>query len=173
LKGQGFFQVSKTKQPFTVQTENALITVLGTRFDVRVWEGKTRVIVTEGLVKIAPLAQTADTVLLNKNEISEVIGASRPTIPRTIDVNHALSWLEGKLDFRQTSLAEIIQELQRHYAVPISLQHNNLGCLTVTGSFEQMPVETVLASICLTLDLDYVYIAGKYIIMNKHGSQSK
>jgi ferric-dicitrate binding protein FerR (iron transport regulator) len=74
--------------------------------------------------------------------------------------------LEGRIVFDQTSLTEVVSELQRVYNVMIELSNPALGAHTITGSFHRKPIESVLASICLTLDLQYSKRDGKFVISN-------
>ena len=67
----------------------------------------------------------------------------------------ALGWLESKLRFDQTSLNEIIAELEMVFGKKIKLSDPQLGKLTVTASFKEQDFQSVLKSICLTLDLQY------------------
>ena len=77
-----------------------------------------------------------------------------------------MGWLDNRLMFNKTPLTEIIGELQRYYNVTITIENINADSLTVTGVFDSMPIEQVLFSICLTLDLQYYKTAGVYMIHN-------
>ena len=81
-----------------------------------------------------------------------------------VDVGNMLGWLDGKIVFEQTNLAEVIAELQRVYDVSIELSNPALGQMTITGAFQNKPIESVLASICLTLNLQNRKEGGKYLI---------
>jgi ferric-dicitrate binding protein FerR (iron transport regulator) len=50
------------------------------------------------------------------------------------------------------------------YKVTIELSDPALGQDTITGSFHRKPIESVLASICLTLDLQYSKQDDKFVI---------
>src|SRR5699024_4703253 len=58
LQGEAFFEVTTTGEPFKVLTRNALVTVMGTRFNVRSpaknTKARTTVFLEEGKVSFAP-----------------------------------------------------------------------------------------------------------------------
>ncbi len=162
LSGEAFFNVKKDKRPFVVITDNAKTTVLGTRFNVWARYGKTRIIVKQGSVRFEPIHSEDEAVFVTKEKMSEITADSPPERPRSIETDDHLGWLVGKLIFRQKPLNEIIGELERHYGVSIGLAVQDTGLSTLTGSFKDMPLDTVLTSICLTLNMKVVKEDGRY-----------
>ena len=166
LNGEAFFAVQKDGRPFIVQTDNALVTVLGTKFDVRGRDSLTRVRVYRGLVKLARIPDDSNSVVLAKGQESEVFADWQPIPPRNIKIDKLPGWINGKLDFVKASLGDILGELERYYDVKIKLESRDLSDKTLTGSFDNMSVETVLSSICLTFGLHYKTVDGFYILTN-------
>lgn len=165
LVGEGFFEVARdTLHPFLVNTANAQIKVLGTKFSIWARQEETRVIVREGRVALRDEKTPSAAVELTANQMSVRRKQEAPELPRPIDAGYALGWLEGRLVFDQASLAEVVEELQRVYNVKIELAHPRLAQNTITGSFNRKPVESVLASICRTLNLQHRQEGGKHII---------
>jgi ferric-dicitrate binding protein FerR (iron transport regulator) len=165
LTGEAYFEVTHDERPFYVNTGNAQIRVLGTKFGIWARDAQTRVTVREGRVALRALEMPpATAVELTANQTSICRQQNPPEPPRTSDAGHLLGWLEGKVVFDQTSLAEVAAELQRVYNVTIELTDLKLGMHTITGSFHRKPIESVLASICLTLDLQYSKQNGKFVI---------
>ena len=143
LSGEGFFDIVTDKRPFVVITNNARTTVLGTQFNVWARDKRTRVIVKEGRVRLQAIHSREIVVDIGKGEMSEISGDCSPRAPQPIDVDHRLGWLEGRLTFSQTSLMEVIAELERYYSVHVKLENQALKDATMTGSFEGMPIDTV------------------------------
>ena len=165
LSGEAYFEVTHDNRPFYVNTGNAQVRVLGTKFGVRAREGQTQVTVREGRVSLRGLtAAPATAVKLTANQTSVCQQQNPPAPPKTIDAGQALSWLEGKIVFEQTPLTEVIAELQRVYNVTIELSNPALGQNTITGSFHNKPITSVLASICLTTNLQYKNEGNKFVI---------
>ena len=168
LKGEAFFSVSKSTKPFIVRTENARTKVLGTKFNVWARGEITRVIVKEGRVNLIPNDGRANGVTLSQNQISSVTKNQQPTSPEHINADMLLGWLSGKLVFVQTPLGEIIGEIERYYDVRISLTNDEMKDYTVTGSFNNTDADSVIAMICLTLNLDHKKVNNGYLIETKN-----
>lgn len=165
LSGEAYFEVYHDNRPFYVNTGNAQVRVLGTKFGVRARDEQTQVTVREGRVSLRGLrAAPATAIQLTANQTSVCQQQNPPTPPKTIDADQALSWLEGKITFDQTPLTEVIAELERVYNVTIELANPALGQNTITGSFHNKPVTSVLASICLTTNLQYRNEETKFVI---------
>ncbi len=165
LTGEAYFEVTHDNRPFFVNTGNAQIRVLGTKFGIWARDEQTRLTVREGRVSLRALElPPVAAVELTANQMSVCRQQNPPESPRAIDAGHLLGWLEGKIVFDQTSLTEVVAELQRVYNVTIELSDPALGKHTITGSFHRKPIESVLASICLTLDLQYSKQDDKFVI---------
>ena len=119
LSGEGFFDVQQDQQAFIVQTPNAAVTVLGTRFNVRAEQTAsgvlTSVTLEEGRVE---LRSDAGSVVLEPGQRSSV-GAAEPTPPESADFQTALAWRPKTLAFIDIPLADIFDEIVRSYNVRI------------------------------------------------------
>ncbi len=167
LQGEAFFSVAKKNIPFVVSTQNAKTTVAGTQFDVWSRGGETKVIVREGVVKVCPKGESNKAVRLTKNQVSVVVGNKKPTVQENINTGFLLGWLHGNLVFDKTPLYSITGELEKYYNVPVAIEGDNLRNYTLTGSFKDMSIDSVLSMICLALNIKYVKQNGKYLIKSK------
>ena len=165
LTGQAFFEVIPDGRPFFVQTKNAQVQVLGTGFDVRARDLRTCVIVKHGKVALLSSKLPLDSgVVLTTNEMSICQENESPTPPKPVDAEYILGWLEDRIVFENTPVKEIAGELQRIYDVKIKIEVAVSNELTISGEFEQEPVDEILSSICLAMDLKYYYKNGVYLI---------
>ena len=155
LSGEAFFDIAHDERPFTVITENAITTVLGTKFNVRARDEETRVIVKEGHVRLRSAHAEDGDVILSKNQMGQITRSVPLESPKPVDAKHRLGWLENKLVFVKTPLKEILGELERYYDISIESIDKELNQKTITATFEDLPAETVLSSICLTLNVQY------------------
>lgn len=115
LTGEAFFEVQPGAAPFTVATHNARITVLGTAFNVRAWDGETAVALVEGRVRVAAGAATAelapgDALTIAEGAITARGGAA----------DREVAWRQGALSFDDRTLASVLAEVERRYAVRIA-----------------------------------------------------
>jgi ferric-dicitrate binding protein FerR (iron transport regulator) len=156
LTGEAFFSIKKDGRPFVIKTENAVTMVLGTKFNVWARENETRVIVKEGKVSLADNIIPEHKVFLEKNQTSTVVGDSQPTEIENINADYSLGWMDGKIVFNNTAMEEVLDELQRHFNKTIKMSNVQTNDLTLTGKFDNEEIDSVLAKICLALDLKYV-----------------
>ena len=166
LNGEAFFSVKKDGRPFIIYTNNAITTVLGTKFNVWSRGAETRVIVKEGKVSLAENIDSTQKVYLTKGELSKIVEKNAPTIPSKVDADFMLGWLDGKLVFERTPLSEIAKDLERYYNVKVNLANNNISRLHLTGTFDNENIDSVLTKICLALNLNYTKNNENYSIKN-------
>lgn len=168
LSGEALFEVAHEARPFVVQTENARLQVLGTHFNVYARNQKTRVIVLDGKVALQSINPNAgNPVIVTKNQMSSCIGNLPPESPQTVDTQYCLGWLNNKITFLRTPLKEITEELERIFDVNIEVANPAIASRTVTisGISEKENVESIISSICMTLNLKYIYRDGEYRIV--------
>jgi transmembrane sensor len=168
LKGEAFFSVKKDERPFTITTQNAKISVLGTKFDVWTHENKTRVVVKEGKVNLSQKGIGAEGVNLLRDQLSIIKENENPTSPKQIDPEYFLKWMHGNLVFYQSSLNDATDELEKFYDVKIDFANDSLKNFTLTGTFKNNNIDSALSMICLALGLDYETQRSKYIIKSKN-----
>jgi transmembrane sensor len=166
VNGEAFFDVKHGDKPFVVSTGEARITDLGTRFDVWARDHRTRVVVEEGLVRLDRSGSEAG-VILAKDQISSIADGRVPEAPSTVNAERMLGWLSGRLVFDRTPFSEIIGELERTFNVHVALADTGLARKTVTADFRNPSLETVLASLCMTMNAKYRVASGHYIISSE------
>lgn len=138
IKGEAFFEVRKDeKRPFIVQTDGIGIHVLGTTFNVDAEPEKTEVTLVTGkvgLYKNENRSQTADRIL-SPGERAIFYKSENTLRVSTVRPENTTSWITGKFIFRDSSLEEIMQELQRAFHVKIHIGNDNLRHQTFNADF--------------------------------------
>lgn len=118
LKGEAAFNVAHdAERPFYVHAGNAIIRVVGTRFNVRSWEANQNVVVTvaEGrvLVGLADSLQSP-TTLLTKGEQSTI--TSNQVLPKKyVDPEQYFAWMKNEIYFENAPVKEVVSQLERWY----------------------------------------------------------
>jgi transmembrane sensor len=168
LNGEAFFSVTRNKIPFVITTENAKITVLGTKFDVLSRDESTRVVVKEGKVNFSSKNLNSDGIYLTKDQLSSITKNSEPTPAKEVDAGFFLGWMKGNLVFYRTPIGQIANDLERHYNINISLQEDSLKDYSLTGSFNNNNADSAVSMICLALGLDFEKQNNIYIIKTKN-----
>ncbi|MCY2953153.1 MAG: FecR domain-containing protein [Planctomycetota bacterium] len=111
ISDQGTYEVELSKgelyvevlpgHPFTVRTGNALLSVTGTKFDVKTDSQKTELALLKGSVRLSSLSQ-GQAVDVTAGCRSGVLGEAGPTVPVAIDATAITAWA------RDVSLANAV-----------------------------------------------------------------
>jgi transmembrane sensor len=156
LEGEGLFEVSMdSRRPFIIYAQDALIRVLGTRFNVRAWQNskKVEVVVSRGRVSLGPeLAAARDAVVISEGQLSTLPEGQMPTQPQTVDVEKHFIWLDREADFRDVPLQEILFQLERWYDVRFVLRDRSIALVRLTVYIDNRPIDEILELIAALTD---------------------
>lgn len=114
LRGEGFFEVvHRENLIFTVHTDKADISVLGTEFDVRAYTDEKEVMTTlvQGVVGVSS-GGTYDR--LKPGEQARIAGKGEVRVAE-VDIYPFIAWKNGRMVFENERLEKIMAELQRWY----------------------------------------------------------
>jgi ferric-dicitrate binding protein FerR (iron transport regulator) len=172
LEGEGYFEVAPNPdKPFIIHANDALIKVLGTKFNVRAWRENKRVIVAvaEGKVSLKPEIQTHDNanVIIAQDQISILEENKNPSTPQYVDINQHLSWQKKEMYFKSVALCEVLDQLERWYDLIFHLTDTEFASQRVTLFIENKPVEEILEVIALVNNFKYEQ-NGKEIIFSSN-----
>ena len=146
LKGEAFFDVAKNKKaPFTVNTTDMRIKVLGTRFNVSSYNNdkNASVVLEEGSVSIyKKSAKNGKSIILKPGE-QFVLEKDNFSIKQAIVEKH-IAWKKRKLHFSNDRFEDIIKEMERYYNLKINLNSSDLNNNRFTGTFTSETIEEVL-----------------------------
>ncbi|MEM8814489.1 MAG: FecR domain-containing protein [Pseudomonadota bacterium] len=162
LEGQALFDVeSDHERPFIVFAGDRRVTALGTKFEVRVDRQDVTVTLLEGKVEVAELSLTAAPQHAEPVKAIELEAGQRIdgdlNEARAIsgdDLSRALSWRQGRLEFRDERLSDVIYEINRYSIDAVRLSDPKLGELRVSGSFKAGSVENFVSALTSIYPLD-------------------
>lgn len=160
LEGEALFEVASDKQrPFEVQTDRSVTRVLGTKFNVTAYpeEEEVQVVVSEGKVMLGSsgTAQSPEVKLIRKQK-GMVDSRGEVIASKISDLDIYLDWSRGRLTFRDASVQEMARRLERWFNIKVIIDEGvSTQNRSLTGSFKDVPLSSVLHSIALSLDMDY------------------
>lgn len=146
--GEAFFRVAHAERPFVVTAGPLRIRDLGTAFNVRRTGDRVTVAVTEGRVRVSPLAGGSDgTVELGAGR--EVSFDPDTQAMRILDVDPAAAtaWRDHRLEFVNEPLSSVLENVNRYSARPIRLDDPALGRLTFTGTVQVDTIDSWVAAL--------------------------
>lgn len=159
--GEVFFDVAKDSlRPFCVESAGNLVKVLGTRFDIRHYEGEPyRAILLSGSIHLCGQGQT---VLLNPGEQASLL--DNRWVVEKADLE-AIGWIDGYFLFKNCSLEHIMKELARWYNIEVfyadSRKQNEYYSFEIERSCSLKQVMEILRK-TRTLDVE---INGRTVII--------
>ena len=160
LKGEAYFRVAKGKV-FDVVTAHGTVTVVGTEFNVKARGNYFEVVCYEGIVKVASDNKTrqllaGDTYRILNDKFSE---------DKTNDIKP--QWTTNRSRFKAVSFKEVINELERQYAVKVTFKDVNASRL-FTGVFPHNNLENALFAITQPMNLTFEISSPNQVLI--HGN---
>jgi ferric-dicitrate binding protein FerR (iron transport regulator) len=159
LKGEGFFEVKPNPQkPFIIHANNAVVQVLGTKFNIRAWKEnkKVEVVVAEGKVSLNSKNRDFENAVILTRGFSSILPENGlPTKPQQIDINKRLGWMHNEVIFDNAPLSEILFQLERWYDVQFELADTSVAAEHLTVHIQNQSLEDILELIGALTDLHY------------------
>jgi transmembrane sensor len=170
LAGEAFFAVVRDPRPFTVETGDAEVRVLGTRFAVRAASAVhgTRVQVEEGRVAVTQTVSggvpgTSSRAELTAGDAAQVVGAALSVY--RVPAGRVAVAAQGGMTAIDEPLGEVFDALSRRYGVVIERSARVNLANKVSFFFPDEPdVETVLGDLCAAQGLTYTRTSRGYRI---------
>ncbi len=151
LSGEAYFEVARDEaHPFSVESGDLRVTVLGTAFVVSAYDTTDRVTVRvrHGKVRVQV---GGDSIELVAGQHA-VYHKQRHFLERK-SAPPAEVWGLRVLQFEGASLTDVIEQLERIYKVRIRLRTAELARCKLTAEFDDEPVDAILKVIAGTFDL--------------------
>ncbi len=154
--GDAIFEVTRDPaRPFVVNTRSALITVVGTRFQVSQSSDGVRVAVLAGRVRIQPVVGDRvgeRSVFAEPGDVIDVdaTGQVRRLASNPRDVT---AWERGMVIFDNASLDEIAATLSRYRAQPLSVERGAGHDKRITAVVQLANIEGFLNSLPAVADV--------------------
>lgn len=161
LDGEAYFDVARDEvNPFTIKTDHADITVLGTSFNIEEKEDHVDVFVTSGKVKVV---SGSDEVILTKDQMAQCKDGKITLLKRPS--KNYLSWKFSKLEFNDDPLHLVVKDLSRHYNKKLSFASDSKAMnQPINDIFENEDFESVLETLVLITGIKYHKDGNNYVI---------
>lgn len=130
LSGEAYLEVTHNEnKPFKVIAGNAIIEVLGTKFNIRNWSEseKVEVAVVEGRVALEDVQNIDNKIMLDKGYVGSISNTGEFNKNDIVDIYSYISWMQGKISFHDASLAEVLKQIERWYNVGFSIQDTTIA----------------------------------------------
>ncbi len=165
FRGEAWFDVAPdAARPFTVDTPMGTVRVTGTRFNLRITDGKADVNLAEGRVSLTD-RRLGDALTLTPGESAQLTAAGISP-PKPFDRTAVTAWLRGQFVFYDTPLSSVVAEINRYSPGRIVIAKDALRDLKVSGVFRTDAPGAALRAITDTLPLSATRIAGYLVVLH-------
>lgn len=163
LNGEAFFKVkSDTEHPFFVSADEIIVQATGTEFNVLAYDDdpEIKVILKEGVVSVlnsqfSTLKKMEAGYQLNYRK-NRGVGAYSE-----INAEDYAGWIDGKLIFRNASMAEVVSRMKRWYGVEIEVLDPELLQLHFRATFVNENIEEAFKLLQSTATFNYHFAKRK------------
>lgn len=186
LEGEAFFEVAKNPaKPFLVHSGNLVTQVLGTSFTIKPDNGTNKIIVSVKTGRVAVFEDNSDKSLNNnrgknngaiitpnqsvvydvdsRNFTTQLVENPEPVVP---DGNNSIA-ATVSFAFNETSLATVLENVGKMYAIDIMVENENIYNCRFTGDITRQSLFDKLDLICQSTNHQYEIKGTKILIKGK------
>ena len=161
LEGEAYFDVSHNGKPFIVSCDNMDVRVLGTSFNVSSYsdDSEIRATLVEGKVKITTaenLVQTAEERILAPNDQAIISREDASLEIVKVNTSQYTSWVEGKFEFSNANLDEVMKRLARWYDFEFEFESDSAKDFHFTARLNNdQSISSILEMLEMTTDVKF------------------
>jgi len=174
LNGEAFFDIAPDPgSPFIIETNEALIQVMGTAFNVKTQNGDGfQLFVDRGSVKVTLKSDPSGSEMVMAGEKITTIRSS--LVKSKYFASEASSWYKQRMHFKDETLQNIVKVLNRNFNTTFVLADKETGKRKLTVTFQNETAEIMAELICMTLNLKSQTINGKIVFFeNREGTKQE
>lgn len=158
LQGEAYFEVEKGKG-FAVETTYGMVSVLGTKFNIKTRAKTFELNCFEGVVRFDKLATKEHRILKKEDRVILSEGAiidekAKENLP---------NWMNGISVFKETPLHKVIDDIRIQYNVTFEVNDADVTKL-FTGSFLHNDIEKALKSTLAPMGISYTLSQDKTVV---------
>lgn len=157
--GEGFFEVTHSKNPFIINIYGHIIQVLGTSFNVKTIEetGNIETIVISGKVKFSSDTNQSITneTYIEPGEKLHYNKTSRQIHKTKLENYDEIAWKDGILVFKNDAMKDVFSELEKWYGVKFMVSSKHIMQCSLTAKFDNQSLQEILDYIDVIMPLKY------------------
>lgn len=161
LIGEAFFDVEKGMS-FKVMTNEGIIEVLGTEFNVTVRDDYFEVRCYEGKVKV--VSDTAIEAILSQGEAFRIVNDNSEEWKFS---QNGPSWLQGESTFNNTPLSQVILSLQDQFEITFDISNIDIN-KRFTGIFSHTDLKLALKTVFAPMEISYSSNEENVIVLTNY-----
>lgn len=149
ITGEVYFEIAKdAKRQFTVSGAGQEIVVLGTSFNINVYENEPikKITLITGSIKITSNHQTA--ILKPGQQADMSIQPNSKLRLSQVQTDEVLAWKNGLINFDGATFEEIMRQVERWYDIEIVYENNRIPNKALAGAMTRdVPLDGLLKNL--------------------------
>ena len=170
LEGEAYFEVNHDGKPFIVSTGSMNTRVLGTSFNISAYaddlEYKTTLL--EGKVRVELQGEEtrfSASAILEPDQQATFIKSSAELSKTEVDVSGYVSWMQGKLEFHNEHLDQVMLKLARWYDFDYEFENSAARDYHFSARLNRSEsISSILEMLEMTTDVTFEYLDSRIII---------
>ncbi len=170
LVGEAFFDIARNEDaPFVIHTSKVTTTVLGTSFNIKAFKNTDeQITVATGIVSVKKRMGTNDIdegVLITPSQQAIFSSEKDQFMVNEVDLDHFLSWKDGRIIFDKVSLEEASVILERWFNADITFEKKGLKECIIRGEYNNENLTNILKSLHFVHDVDYQVLKDNRVVI--------
>ena len=155
LIGEAFFDVTRDEsRPFQITTEDFIINVLGTSFNVSAYQGgSNHVAVKEGIVSVK--TDPFKSVELNANQMIRIYEDGNVSELTKVNEEYVFGWINQVLAFHDLPIRQVLDKVALWYGVEVTIEKRALPKKLFTASFKNPTLNELLLNVSKVYGFNY------------------
>jgi ferric-dicitrate binding protein FerR (iron transport regulator) len=170
LEGEAYFEVNHDGKPFIVSTGSMNTRVLGTSFNISAYaddlEYKTTLL--EGKVRVELQGEEtrfSASAILEPDQQATFIKSSAELSKTEVDVSGYVSWMQGKLEFHNEHLDQVMLKLARWYDFDYEFENSAARDYHFSARLDRSEsISSILEMLEMTTDVKFEYLDSRIVI---------
>jgi len=158
LDGEAFFKV-KNGSKFEVETNEGIVVVLGTQFNVKSDTDYFEVHCFEGKVQV--VRDNNETILTKGKAVRQI---EKNTVEQWDFSHKEPSWSTGESSFNSTPLKYVIKALENQYKIKINSSKIDVND-KFTGNFSHSNIEIALQTVFVPMNIEATFVDKKTVLL--------
>jgi ferric-dicitrate binding protein FerR (iron transport regulator) len=173
LKGEAFFDIMPNpEKPFIIETDEVLIQVLGTAFNVNTKnENSFELCVDRGKVKVTLKQDPSHEEFVVAGE--KITASEHSLVKSKYTTDNSNVWYKQRMHFKDEPLQNIINVLNRNFNTTFVFDKKEIGNRKLTVTFHNETPETMTELICVTLNLKSQTLNGSVVLSENKESTKR
>lgn len=165
LSGEAFFDIAPNpNKPFRIETDQVIVEVLGTAFNVKSENDNFfELAVERGKVRVTLKSDPSQSQIVLPGE--KISASNNHLIKIRNENSNYFAWKIKHMQFKDELLSNIVNVVNKNYKSNIKLQNLDLAGLKLTVTFHNNSLAKITELICLSLNLSKEELADSTVLI--------